>query len=83
MTESLEALKLADARWFLPEQADGIRQLYEPLIEAQSQTDRNGSVGTICDNVVEFLLRPNWRSAMITAREQLPKSEEGSPHAAR
>ena len=33
----------------------------------------------LCDNVKQLLLRPNWRDALNQAREQLPKSEEGSP----
>lgn len=77
--ESLEALKVADAQVVLPEQADGIRQLYEPLIEAQARQTDTAVMEQVCNNVREILLRPNWRSAMITAREQLPKSEEGIP----
>ena len=79
VTESLEALKLADAQVVLPEQADGIRQLYEPLIEAQSHQTDTVVLEQIFNNVRDILLRPNWRSAMLTAREQLPKSEEGVP----
>ncbi len=79
VTESLEALKLADAQVVLPDQADGIRQLYEPLIEAQAKQTDTTVMEQVYDNVREILLRPNWRSAMITAREQLPKSEEGIP----
>ncbi len=78
-TESLEALKLADAQVVLPEQADGIRQLYEPLIEAQAHQTDTTVMEQVYNNVREILLRPNWRSAMLTAREQLPKSEEGIP----
>jgi tetratricopeptide (TPR) repeat protein len=79
VTESLEALKVADAQVVPPDQADGIRQLYEPLIEAQAHQSDTVVMEQVCDNVREILLRPNWRSAMITAREQLPKSEEGIP----
>ncbi|MGA2504944.1 MAG: tetratricopeptide repeat protein [Anaerolineales bacterium] len=79
VTESLEALKEADAQVVAPDQADGIRQLYEPLIEAQAHQTDTVVMEQVCDNVREILLRPNWRSAMLTAREQLPKSEEGVP----
>ena len=30
------------------------------------------------DNIKQLLLRPNWRDALIQAREQLPKSAEGA-----
>ena len=79
MTESLEALKIADSQVVAPDQADGIRQLYEPLIEAQSHKTDPVVMEQVCDNVREILLRPNWRTTMLTAREQLPKSEEGIP----
>jgi tetratricopeptide (TPR) repeat protein len=79
VTESLEALKVADAQVVLPDQADGLRQLYEPLIEAQSHLTDTAAMEQVCNNVREILLLPNWRTAMITAREQLPKSEEGIP----
>jgi tetratricopeptide (TPR) repeat protein len=78
-TESLEALKLADAQVVLPEQADGIRQLYEPLIEAQAHQTDTAVMEQVFNNVREILLRPNWRTSMLMAREQLPKSEEGIP----
>jgi tetratricopeptide (TPR) repeat protein len=77
--ESLEALKVADAQVVPPDQADGIRQLYEPLIEAQIHQTDTKIMEQVCDNVRDILLRPNWRTAMLTAREQLPKSEEGIP----
>ena len=79
VTESLEALKIADSQVVAPDQADGIRQLYEPLIETQSHQTDTPAMEQVCDNVREILLRPNWRTAMLTAREQLPKSEEGIP----
>ena len=77
VTEYLEALKVADALVVPPDQADGIRQLYEPLIEAQAHQTDTAVMEQVCDNIKQILLRPNWRSAMITAREQLPKSAEG------
>ena len=77
--EYLEALKLADALVVSPEQADEIRQLYEPLIETQSSQSDAQSLEKLCTNIRELLLRPNWRAHVAQAREQLPKIAEGAP----
>ncbi|HEX7620132.1 MAG TPA: tetratricopeptide repeat protein, partial [Anaerolineales bacterium] len=77
--ESLEALKFADALVVPPDQADAIRQFYEPLIEAQAKQTDTAVLEQVCDNVRKLLLRPNWRSEVLMARDQLPKSEEGMP----
>jgi tetratricopeptide (TPR) repeat protein len=75
--EYLEALKQADSMIVSEEFADEIRQLYEPLIEAQaSDTDENSQV-RLCKNVQELLVRPDWRSHLLKAREQLPKTQAG------
>jgi tetratricopeptide (TPR) repeat protein len=79
VTESLEALKFADALVVPPDQADEIRQFYEPLIEAQALQNDTVVLEQVCDNVRKLLLRPNWRSEVLMARDQLPKSEEGMP----
>ncbi len=79
VTEYMEALKLADAAVVPPEQADEIRQLYEPLIEAQAHQTDTAVMERQCDNVKQLLLRPNWRAELLQAREQLPKSAEGTP----
>ncbi len=70
---------MADAQVVPPEQADDIRQLYEPLIEANAQQTDTKSQEQLCDNIQELLLRPNWRAEVLQAREQLPKSGEGAP----
>jgi tetratricopeptide (TPR) repeat protein len=75
--EYLEALKIADALVVPPNQSAEIRQLYEPLIEEQSHQTDNDKLDQLCNNVKELLLRPNWSSAVIQAREQLPKYAEG------
>ena len=76
--EYLEALKIADSEVVPEQQADELRQLYEPLIEAQShQTDEEIQV-RLCTNVSELLVRPHWREHMQEARQQLP-SDAGIP----
>jgi tetratricopeptide (TPR) repeat protein len=77
--EYMEALKLADSMVVLPEQADDIRQLYDPLIEANSHQTDTVVMEQLCDNVNHLLLRPFWRTEVLQAREQLPKTPEGSP----
>jgi tetratricopeptide (TPR) repeat protein len=75
--EYLEALKIVDSMVVPPEQSAEIRQLYEPLIEAQSHQTDTDKMEQLCNNVKHLLLRPNWRSGVIQAREQLPKYAEG------
>jgi tetratricopeptide (TPR) repeat protein len=75
--EYLEALKLGDAQVVPPEKADEIRQLYEPLIEAQAAENDDTNLRRLCTNVKEMLLRKDWRNHLLKSREQLPKSQEG------
>ncbi|MGB8213155.1 MAG: tetratricopeptide repeat protein [Anaerolineales bacterium] len=75
--EYLEALKLADALVVPPEQSAEIRQLYEPLIEAESHQTDTDKLDQLCNNVKQLLLRPNWRAEVLQAREQLPKFADG------
>lgn len=73
--EYLEALKLADAAVVPAEHADEIRQMYEPLIEAQSaQTDEEANK-RLCDNINGLLMRKNWRDHLHKSREQMPKGD--------
>jgi tetratricopeptide (TPR) repeat protein len=76
--EYLEALKVADSQVVPPEQSAEIRQLYEPLIESQSHQADTEKMEQLCTNIKQLLMRPDWRAAVIQAREQLPKYAEGS-----
>jgi tetratricopeptide (TPR) repeat protein len=78
-TEYMEALKRADSLVVPPERADEIRQLYEPLIEAQAKKSDSQELGKLCDNIKALLLQPNWRSLVSQARQQLPQSGDGAP----
>lgn len=62
-----------------PEQSAEIRQLYEPLIEAQAHETDSEKMEKLCENIQQLLLRSNWRAGMAQAREQLPKPDEGMP----
>lgn len=79
VTEYMEALKVADTMVVPPDQADELRQLYEPLIEAHAHQTDTAIMEQLCDNIKQLLLRPNWRAEVLLAREQLPKSAEGAP----
>jgi tetratricopeptide (TPR) repeat protein len=73
----LEALKLADSMVVPTEQSDEIRQMYEPLIEAQANETDEVALKRLCDNINEMLMRKNWRDHLYKAREQMPKSQDG------
>ena len=55
-----------------PEQSDEIRQMYEPLIEAQATEKDQTALKRLCDNVNDMLMRKNWRDHLAQAREQMP-----------
>jgi len=76
--EYLEALKIADSAVVAPDQADSIRQLYEPLVEAQENAEDDQNVGKLCENIHDLLMRPNWRDHLSQARTQLPRTSDGA-----
>ena len=73
--EYLEALKLADAAVVSAESADEIRQMYEPLIEAQAAQTDEEAFRRLCENINALLMRKNWRDHLHKSREQMPKGE--------
>jgi tetratricopeptide (TPR) repeat protein len=73
--EYIEALKLADATVVPAESADEIRQMYEPLIEAQAAETDDDALKRVCDNINGLLMRKNWRNHLYKSREQMPKSD--------
>ena len=79
VTEYMEALKIADSGVVAPEQVDAMRQLYEPLLDAIAHQTDPVAMEQLCRNVKELLQRPYWRAAVLQAREQLPKSADGTP----
>jgi len=76
--EYLEALRIADAEIVPSGQADELFQLYEPLIEAQSQQTDLEAQERLCVNIKDMLVRSNWRDQLEHARQQLP-AEGGIP----
>jgi tetratricopeptide (TPR) repeat protein len=76
--EYLEALRISDAQVVPAEQADEIRQLYEPLIDAR-QNQSEAEARQLCENVHGLLMRVDWRDQLHKAREQLPRQDGGLP----
>jgi len=77
--EFLEALKMADALVVPAEQSDDLRQLYEPIIEANHHTNDTEAHARLCENVRSLLLRPDWRENLARARAQMPERDPGGP----
>ena len=75
----VQALRLADAAVVPQEQAADLKQLYEPLIEAQSQETDTKILRGIYKSITAQILRPDWREHLKTAREQLPQGSPDSP----
>ena len=75
--EYLEALKVADSLTVPPSQADEIRQLYEPLIDAQARQRDEKAMVDLCDSIEANLRSPDWREKMERARQQLAQQSEG------
>jgi len=73
--EFLEALKLADGMTVPAEQADDLRQQYEPILEANQSETNESALRKICENIQGLLLRPDWREQMYKTRDQMPKQE--------
>jgi tetratricopeptide (TPR) repeat protein len=79
LTAYLQALRLADAITVALEDADELMQLYEPIIEEQARSEDEEAVRNIATTVAGQLLRPDWRTFLVTARQQLPSQSEGAP----
>jgi len=76
-SEYLEALKLADSMTVPADQADEIRQLYEPMVESQQNQNDDTANRRLCENVSKMLMRRDWRDQIHRTREQMPKAQEG------
>ena len=74
-TANLEALKIADASVVSADEADTIRQLYEPLIESIGKNSDQNALGKLCENVQEMLARLNWRAHLLKLRSEMPKTD--------
>ena len=77
--EYLRALALADVSQIPEKQRKIILDAYDPIIENQRLVSDESQHQRVCDNVSELLMRPNWRTSISQARQQLPPLEDGGP----
>jgi len=75
--EYLEALMLADIEVLPQKWSADIRQLYEPILETQRQSEKHEEHQQLCDNIKQLLLRKDWHNQVRLAREQLPDYGNG------
>ncbi len=79
VTAFLQALCLADLTTVAPDEADGLRQLYEPIIITQSQNKNPATLKNMCETITKQLSQPDWRKNLNDIRQQLPAQPEGNP----
>lgn len=77
--EYLEALGIADSSIAPHELALDIRQMYEPLVEAQRHDTDVEHAKSLCKTITSMLRQKDWKANLVRAREQLPTQPEGSP----
>lgn len=75
----LRALMLADCETVPPDEVGDLVQLYDPIFESQAYISQEKDLRNLCAVINEQLNRPDWRSYLRAAREQLPPAPEGSP----
>lgn len=74
----IQALALADASLVNPDQAEEIAGQYDAMIDSLA-SETPTSLQSTCRAVTNQLMRPDWRSYLVKAREHLPAQPEGSP----
>jgi tetratricopeptide (TPR) repeat protein len=78
VVEYLYALSYADSEVVPADQGDALRQLYEPIIEAQHDQTDETQKKSLCDSIANLLLRKNWRAHLQKARQQLTAQAGGT-----
>jgi tetratricopeptide (TPR) repeat protein len=75
--EFLEALRLADMLTLPEDRLDGPKHYYNQLaILLQQQADA-ATYSRLSQNVLEFLIRPDWRAYLAQSRHSIPASDLG------
>jgi tetratricopeptide (TPR) repeat protein len=75
----LHALKLADSMVVDKDQAEELKQLYEPVIESQSQEANEDVHKALSNSIENLLMRPDWRAQLIKARNQISGPSRDAP----
>lgn len=78
-TDYLQAYRLADLTTVPPEFVDELKQLYEPILEAQQHETNPETLMALCQNVRSQLMRADWRDYLQKARAQMATSNEDNP----
>lgn len=75
----LHALAQADAELVPEDQVDDLLSQYDSLIDEQTSVEDESALQSICNSVSAHLMRPDWRTYLANARNNLPAQPEGSP----
>jgi len=67
----IQALSLADAQLVSPDQADELASQYDAMLDTLAG-EPAASLQSTCKAVTNQLMRPDWRSYLMKAREHLP-----------
>jgi len=78
-TAYLQAYRLADLMTVPDEYVDELKQLYEPILEAQQHETNPKNLMAVCQNVRSQLMRADWREYLKKARAQMPAVSEDNP----
>ncbi len=78
-TAYLQAYCLADLMTVPEEYVDELKQLYEPILEAQQHETNPKNLMAVCQNVRSQLMRADWREYLKKARAQMPAFSEENP----
>ena len=78
-TAYLQAYRLADLMTVPEKFVDELKQLYEPILEAQQHETNPRNLLAVCQNVRSQLMRADWREYLQKARAQMPAVSEDNP----
>lgn len=78
-TAYLQAYRLADLMTVPEEFVDELKQLYEPILEAQQHETNPKNLMAVCQNVRSQLMRADWREYLQKARVQMPAVSVDNP----
>ncbi len=78
-TSYLQAYRLADMTTIAPEFEDELKQLYEPILEAQQHETNPKNLLNLCQNIRSQLMRGDWREYLQKARAEMPPASEDNP----
>jgi tetratricopeptide (TPR) repeat protein len=74
----LQALRIADSITVPEQQAEELKQLYEPIIGFQAQVKDSTAQKNLCDIITKYLIQIDWREHLVAARKQLPIQSSGN-----